>query len=60
MKVILFIGERPLFMDSLAAYQCLAAPGYNKWVQKRNDDRMMNPYLGRDSNAAIRETACVA
>jgi hypothetical protein len=57
---ILFIGERPLFMDSVAAYQCRDAPGYNKWVQKRNDDRMMNPYLGRDSNATIREIGFAA
>jgi hypothetical protein len=52
---ILFIGDRPLFADSVAAYQCPSAPGYNKWVQKRNDDRMMNPYLGRASDATIRE-----
>jgi len=57
---ILFIGNRPLFMDSVVAYQCLDAPGYNKWVQKRNDDRMMNPYLGHGSSAAIRETGFAA
>ena len=57
---ILFIGDRPLLMDSVVAYQCLDAPGYNKWVQKRNDDRMMNPYLGHGSSAATRETGFAA
>ena len=57
--LIAFIGSRPLFMESVAAYECPEVQGYNRWVQKRNDDRRVNPYLGRDSTAEIREIAFV-
>ena len=53
--LIAFIGGRPLFAESLVAYECPEAVGYKRWVQKRNDDKLVNPYLGRASNATVRE-----
>jgi arylsulfatase A-like enzyme len=55
--LIAFITERPLFADSLVAFECALASGCGRWVQKRNDDRIANPYLGRGSPAPVREIA---
>ncbi|MCH2171299.1 sulfatase-like hydrolase/transferase [Myxococcota bacterium] len=54
--LIAFVAAHPSFHDSLVAYHCGDAPGYGKWVQKRNDDSLVNPYLGRDAHATVRET----
>jgi arylsulfatase A-like enzyme len=53
--LIAFIAERPLFAHSLVAWECPEAPGGGRWVQKRNDDRVVNPYLGRGASAPVRE-----
>ncbi len=57
--LIAFIAERPRFVESLVAWECPEAPGGGRWVQKRNDDRVVNPYLGRDAAAPVREVAFV-
>ena len=53
--LIAFVGDRPLIAESLVAYECPEVAGYKQWVQKRNDDKLVNPYLGRGSNAEVRE-----